>query len=141
MNNPEVVEVNSIALARAFLLGNLIKASTKHFRGLEKPFLKMTKGEQEGVLWQVQSDIREAVNEAIEIIVSDNRVTFRAGCEAVAFKKDGVKVNLNLANTEAAHAMADVAGGVVLVVIEDSARYLDPGDAINGEDEQASIPV
>ena len=137
MNAPEKVAPRQIAAE--FLLGELIKASSKRFKSLAVPYMEMKQSEQSTLLRAIEDDVREAVREAVEIIASDYRVVFRASCESVVFKADGVKSQLTMHNTEAAHALADAAGNTVLVVIEDGSRYLDAGDATKGEDEQKPL--
>ena len=91
------------------------------------------------MLSEIAEDCREAVMDAVEIIASDYRVTFRAGVDKVEFKADGVKASLAMHNTEEAHALADSAGKTVMIVIEDSSRYLDIGDATEGEPDQKPL--
>jgi Zn-dependent M16 (insulinase) family peptidase len=86
--------------AREFLLGELIKSATNRFRYLEKPFLSMAQREQETVLGAVKDDIKRAVRQAVQVIASDNRVTFLASCDQVAFKSDGVKAQLSMVNSK-----------------------------------------
>ena len=130
---------DAIEAARDFLLGSLIKASTYRFKVAVLPWHSMSKHEQETMLGDIRNDIEKAVRDAVEIIASDDRVTFRAECKSVQFSEDGVKSQLLLANTQAAHALADAAGGTVLVVIEDGGRYLGVGDAVSGDDDQRPL--
>lgn len=127
--------------ATEFLLGELIKASSKRFKSLALPYMDMKQREQENLLQDIADDCRAAVKEAVEIIASDYRVTFRASVEKVEFKADGVKAQLTLHNSPEAHALADAAGNTVMVVIEDASRYLELGDATQGIPDQSSLPV
>jgi hypothetical protein len=137
MNAPEVLKPREIAAE--FLFGELIKAACKRFKSLSLPYMELKQSEQATLLRNIEDDVRDAVREAVEIIASDYRVVFRASCESVAFKADGVKSQLTMHNTEAAHALADAAGNTVLVVIEDGSRYLEVGDATKGEDNQKPL--
>lgn len=128
-------------IAHQFLLGQLIRASSKRFKTLSVPFERMPQQEQQQVLAQLAEDCRIAVSKAVEIIASDFRVTLRAACDSVAFKPDGVKAVLNLANTADAHALANAAGSTVLVVIEDAERYLEEGDATEGDPDQRTLRI
>lgn len=125
--------------AREFLVGNLIKASTRRFKSLKTPFSELNQVEQELHLRQMADDIKAAVQEAVEIISSDYRMTFRASCDKVEFKSGGVKAVLSAISGEQAHALADVAGGNILIVIEDASRYLDEGDATQGDADQPPL--
>lgn len=125
--------------AAEFLLGELIKASSKRFKSLAVTYMDMKQSEQEALLRDIADDCRTAVKEAVEIIASDYRVTFRAGVDKVEFKADGVKAALAMHNTLEAHALADAAGNTVLIVIEDSSRYLEAGDATEGEPDQKQL--
>ncbi len=129
----------TIDYARQFLLGSLIKAATARFRAQVLPWGSLKKTEQETLLQDIQDDIYDAVRDAVEIIASDDRTTFRAICKTVAFTEEGVKAQLSMANTESAHALADAAGKTILVVIEDGGRYLEVGDATDAEDDQRPL--
>lgn len=135
MNEEQTAE----EFARDFLLGELIKASSLKFKFLEKPFMSLKQAEQKNLLESLKRDIEVAVRRAVDIIASDNRVTFHAQCEQVGFKSDGVKATLSMANTMNAHALADSAGRVVMIVIEDGQRYLDAGNATEGEPDQKEL--
>lgn len=139
MNAPEVLEVPTKEFAKEFLLGELIKSSTKRFKTATTTFAEMREGEQTMLLRDIEFDVREAVKQAVEIIASDYRVCFRGAVEKVEFKADGVKAALTMHNTLDAHALADVAGNTVLVVIEDASRYLDAGDSTKGEADQKPL--
>jgi hypothetical protein len=127
--------------AAQFLLGELIKSSTKRFKSLAVPYMELRQSEQQSLLRDMEEDIRKAVREAVEIIASDYRVTFRASCESVQFKPDGVKAQLTMFNSPEAHALADAAGNTIMVVIEDASRYLDAGNACDGDPDQRSLEV
>jgi hypothetical protein len=124
--------------AREFLLGELIAATKKEFLPLAKPFSQLSEFEQESLLRRVQHTCEAAVKEAIEVIASDARLTFRADVDSVTFK-DGVKVAMKLGKSEHAHTLADKAGASVLIVVEDFARYLNPGEAVKGEPDQPAL--
>lgn len=139
MNAPEKIE--SSDTAAQFLLGELLKAATKRFKSLAVPYMELRQSEQQSLLRDIEDDTRKAVREAVEIIASDYRVTFRASCESVQFKPDGVKAQLTMFNSPEAHALADAAGNTIMVVIEDASRYLDAGDACDGDPDQRSLGV
>ena len=124
--------------ARQFLLGKLIKASSKRFKSLAVPYMEMRQSEQESLLRQIEDDIRDAVDNAVDLIASNARLTFRASVSQVVFK-DGVKAVLEMGKTEEAHALADAEGSYVTVVIEDRTTMLDVGDATEGEPDQPAL--
>jgi hypothetical protein len=111
------------SLARATLLGNLMTAVMKQMRSLETPWTKVDEYRQKMIIEEIRSDTWHAVSDAVDLIAADNRTRFRATVEQVTFKS-GVKAVLLMPNTEESHELADVAGGTVLVVIEDPTRYL-----------------
>jgi hypothetical protein len=113
-------------IARELLLGEVMAAATKQLRSLDKPWLRLPEGKQREVLHEVQLDVQSAIKKAVEIIATDDRTRFRAQVEQVTFK-DGVKAVLTMPNTQASHELADTAGGVVFVVIEDPHRYTHAG--------------
>lgn len=125
-------------IVREFLLGELIKASTKRFKDLAVPFNKLTQEEQETLLSRMADDVREVVKTAVRVICSDNRINFRAEVESVTFK-DGVKAVLTMPKTKDAHDMADAEGSTVMIVIEDGGRYLALGNATEGEPNQKPL--
>lgn len=124
--------------AAEFLLGSLIKATTKHLKTLSKPWIEMKEAEQKRVLATVQQDCRRAVQDAVDIIASNARMTFPAAVDQVVFK-DGVKCVLTLAKGDWAHSLADAEGGFVTIVIEERSKLLDEGDALNVEPDQKSL--
>ena len=126
------------AFAQEFLLGSLIKAATKHLKTLSKPWIEMKESEQQRVLGQVQVDCRAAVQDAVDIIASNARMTFPAAVDQVVFK-DGVKAVLTLAKSAEAHSLADVQGGYVTIVIEERSKLLDEGDALAVEKDQKTM--
>lgn len=128
-------------LARVFLLGELMGAAMKQLRAAEKPWLRVPEEQQRRVIREVEIDCRNAIEKAVELIASDARTRFRATVESVTFK-DGVKSVLTMPNTEASHELADVAGGSVLVVIEDPTRYTQVSDAAPKPDaDQSTLPA
>lgn len=126
------------AYAAEFLLGSLIKASTKHLKTLSKPWIDMKEGEQKRVLATVQQDCRKAVQDAVDIIASNARLTFQAAVDQVVFK-DGVKAVLTLAKGDWAHSLADAEGGYVTIVIEERSKLLDEGDSLAVDPDQKSL--
>jgi len=123
------------AAAQEFLLGELIKAATKHLKTLSKPWIQMKEAEQQQVLAKVAQDCRAAVQNACDLIAGNARMTFPAAVDQVVFK-DGVKATLTLAKSAEAHSLADVQGGYVTIVIEDRSKLLDEGDALQGDPDQ-----
>jgi len=126
------------AYAAEFLLGAMIKAATKHLKTLSKPWIDLKEGEQKRVLSTVQQDCRRAVQDAIDIIASNARMTFPAAVDQVVFK-DGVKCVLTLAKGDWAHSLADAEGGFVTIVIEERSKLLQEGDALAVEPDQKSL--
>lgn len=121
--------------AEQFLVGNLMDAARRRFCTLAVPWHKLSEQEQSRVLQNLAEDVRRAVSRAIVAIASHERITFRAEVKGVNFKiATEVAATLNLMNTPQSHALADVAGGFVTVVIEDMAALLDiPESATAGE--------
>ncbi len=118
----ESQDTSAIDLARTFLLGELMSAATKQLRLLDKPWLRLPEQQQKTVIREVQDDVEQAIDRAVELIASDGRTCFVAAVESVQFK-DGVKAVLTMLNTQASHELADTAGGTVYVVIENPNRY------------------
>jgi len=126
------------AHAQEYMLGELIKACTKHLKTLSKPWISMKEGEQQQVLARVAQDCRQATQNAVDLIAGNARMTFSAAVDQVVFK-DGVKAVLTLAKSAEAHSLADVQGGYVTVVIEDRSKLLDEGDALQADPDQHQL--
>lgn len=124
--------------AADFLVGELIKAASIGMRSMNSPWSKMAQFQQEQALLGVKQRVEAAVKEAVDVIASTARLTFRAQVESVTFK-DGVKASLKMAKTEDAHVLADQSGKAVLIVIEDYARFLNAGDAAKGDPDQPPL--
>jgi len=133
-------------IAAEFLFGELVKVAMKQIRTMSMPFSMLREAEQKAVLDRITDDIREIVKEVIDVIASNARIHFRAEVEQVLFKeveqvlfKDGIKAVLKMARGENAHALADIAGGFVTVVIEDRSSLLDAGDATAVDPDQKPL--
>jgi len=126
------------AYAAEFLLGAMMKAATKHLKTLSRPWIDMKEGEQKRVLSTVHQDCRKAVQDAIDIIASNARVTFQASVDQVVFK-DGVKATLSLAKSPEAHSLADAEGSYVTIVIEERSKLLAEGDALEVDKDQKPL--
>lgn len=126
------------AHAQEFLLGELIKAATKHLKTLSKPWISMKESEQQQVLAKVAQDCRAATQNAVDLIAGNARMTFQAAVDQVVFK-DGVKATLTLAKSSEAHSLADVQGGYVTIVIEERSKLLDEGDALQADPDQPAL--
>lgn len=124
--------------AQEFLLGSLIKACIKHMKTMAKPWGELKESEQSRVLGTVMVDCRDALKDAIDIIVGNGRVTFTAAVDQVVFK-DGVKAVLSLAKTPEAHALADAEGSYVTIVIEERKKLLQEGDSTTPEKDQKPL--
>jgi hypothetical protein len=129
-------EINNFA--RETLLGDLMAAAMKQMRSLDKPWTKVDELAQRRIIDQVRDDIGDAVLRAVDLIISDDRTRFRAKVDQVTFK-EGVKAVLLMGNNEWSHELADVAGGTVLVVIEDPARYISGAVPVAEADQHALI--
>ena len=132
-------ETTAADLARIFLLGELMASATKQLRSLDKPWLRLPEAQQKSVIREVQADVEQAIDRAVELIASDGRTCFVAAVESVTFK-DGVKAVLTMLNTMASHELADTAGGTVYVVIENPNRYKAVGEnAPQADPDQRSL--
>jgi hypothetical protein len=96
---------------------------------LRKAWIEMKEAEQRRVLETVQQDCRSTVQDAVDIIASNARVTFPAAVDQGVFK-DGIMVVLTLAKGDWAHSLADVEGGFVAIVIEERSTLLQEGNAL-----------
>ncbi len=109
--------------AKTFLVGNLIFLVVHHLKSLDAPFNDLSEQQQKLIIEAITDDVKTDVKKAIEIIASEDRVCFRAEVDSVRFKDDGVRADLKIPNTLESHELADVAGGSVLIVIEDPESY------------------
>jgi hypothetical protein len=125
-------------IAAEFLLGEMIKACTKHLKTLAVPWIDLKEREQEHILRTVESDCRSIIADVVDIVASNARLTFKAQVAQVTFK-DGVKAQIELINSPEAHALADAVGKVVTLVIEDRGTLLEVGDALQTDPDQPAL--
>lgn len=127
--------------AAMFLIGNLMKAAKRRFVDLAVPWKQLSEQEQERTLRNLADDVKSAVRVAIRAIASNERITFRAEVESVNFKgATDVKAVLKMVSGNEAHSLADVAGGFVTVVIENTDDLLDiPQEATTGDADQKPL--
>jgi hypothetical protein len=127
--------------AEAFMLGRMIDVDKRHFTTLAEPWSRLRENEQAAVLQRLHSSMQEVVKDAVKIISANGRITFRAEVESVQFKgPTDVKAALKLMNTMESHALADVAGGTVVIVIEAIDELLAiPEGALQGDPDEPSL--
>lgn len=126
----ELTEEEAQRRAETYLLGNLIKASTRRLREIAVPWDKMTEAEQATFLRRAADDVRMAVRETLYILQAHARIRFRAEVDSVQFKADDIKAVLKLAPGHSAHSLADSAGAYVTIVIEETDELLAVDDAL-----------
>lgn len=130
-NGPDSAQAH----AAAFLVGNLMQAAKRRFTELAVPWRQLSEAEQSRTLKYLAEDVRVAVGAAIRAIASNERTTFRAEVESVNFKgATDVKAVLKMVASQEAHGLADVAGGFVTVIIEDTADLLSIPDAATADE-------
>ncbi|CAN7449948.1 hypothetical protein LJR066_002820 [Acidovorax sp. LjRoot66] len=116
--------------AEAFMLGNLMRVCKRRFANLVEPFNKLSEQEQGRLLSGLHDDLKEEIKTAVRIISANGRVTFRAEVDSVQFKgPSDIKATLKLVSGPETHALADMAGGFVTVVIESLDELLAIPDA------------
>lgn len=127
--------------AEAFMLGRLMDASKRHFTTLAEPWSRLRQQEQEAVLGRLRDSLETVIKDAVKIIAANARVVFRAEVAGVNFKSaTDVVATLKLVNSPETHALADVAGGFVTIVIEDINELLAvPESALKGEPDNGSL--
>jgi hypothetical protein len=124
--------------AKEFVLGEMIKACTKHLKTLAVPWIELKEREQERVLEQVNSDCRRILDNLVDVVAGNARLVFKAQVAQVTFK-DGVKAQIELINSPEAHELANSVGKVVTIVIEDRTTLLDVGDALQTDPDQPPL--
>ncbi|WP_066338409.1 hypothetical protein [Azohydromonas lata] len=127
--------------AEAFMLGRMIDVAKRHFTTLAEPWSRLRENEQAAVLSRLHESMKVVVKDAVQIISANARVTFRAEVAGVNFKSaTDVEAKLKLVNNPETHALADVAGGFVTVVIENIDELLAvPESALKGEPDNGSL--
>jgi hypothetical protein len=127
--------------AEAFMLGRMIDVAKRHFTTLAEPWSRLRENEQAAVLSRLHESMKVVVKDVVQIIAANARITFRAEVASVNFKSaTEVEAKLKLVNSVESHALADVAGGFVSVVIEDINELLAvPESALKGEPDNGSL--
>lgn len=129
------IDVGSPEHAEVFMLGRMIEAAKKRFTHLAEPWSKLSQREQERTLEMLHADMKDIARDAVKIIAANARITFRAEVESVQFKgPTDVKAVMKLVNSQETHALADVAGGFITIVIESMDELLAiPDAALQGD--------
>lgn len=129
-----------IAIARDFLLGDVMTAALECWRAQSKPWGKLSEAQQRVLLEEMTNKVRLACNHAVHIIASDARTCFVTHVKDVQFKEGRVvEAKLVMGNTQASHELADFAGQSVLVVLEDAARYTNGTANVEAEPDQPGL--
>lgn len=133
-----------VAQARDYMLGNIIASALELWRDQQKPWNRMSEAQQKEIVSDMTSRVRLALNKAVLIISSDARTCFVTHVKDVQFKEGKVvEAKLVMKNCAASHELADVAGGNVIVVIEDAVRYSggEVDDRELTDPDQAGLPI
>jgi hypothetical protein len=150
-DDPGAIEADAVAImarapsveshATTFLVGNLMEAAARRYKGLAVPWSQLSEHEQSTLLRNQADDVRAAVAKAIKAIASNQRLTFRAEVAKVEFKgASDITATLKLASGKESHALADSAGGFVTVVIEQVDELLQVTDTdTKGEPDQKAL--
>jgi hypothetical protein len=108
-----------LAISEKYLFGDLMKFMVGEIRQLSVPFATLPEKEQQKVIDRVTERTEKTVKECVRIIAGKGRPTVQADIESVLFK-DGVKVVLGFSKAAGdRHAIADAAGGAVLLILPD----------------------
>lgn len=107
------------AISEKFMFGDLLKFMIGEIKLLSVPWATLPEKEQQKVIDRITERTEKTVKECVRIIASKTRPTVQADIESVLFK-DGVKVVLAFSKWAGdRHAIADAAGGSVLLILPD----------------------
>lgn len=108
-----------VEFARDQLLGKLLEVCVAQMKA-QNVWDKIDQFDQQVAINRMTEQIGNAVLHAVLVISTDRRPAIGAVLDQVVFK-DNVKATISLSNSEAAHELADVAGGgrVYIVLTED----------------------
>ena len=119
----------------------LLSALIMQVRMLPKPWDQMPKAKQDEVIDSFKKTIRTAVNEAVKLIASNDRVTIEGDLEQVTIK-DGVKAQITVSkNAENLSELFEAVGSPVLIVCADNPVYDRGLDDVEGEDDQRALDL
>ena len=86
-------------------------------KALPRSWQELNESQQRDYLYRIEVQCRDAVRQAIAIIMAQDMITVNAMVESVTFK-DGVKAVLKLTRgADGCHELADSEGAVVKIVI------------------------
>lgn len=132
------LDTSEISVSEKFMCGDIIKATLKHVKTMEKPYGALSEYEQNSLIAQIVYDVREAVRQGALIIAAADRPTVQAEVESVTFK-DGIKAVLKVSKlSEERHDLADATGCRVLIVIPNAEQHL--GGEVTADKKQKTLP-
>lgn len=106
-----------INVAEETMLGDLMNCIKEQVKALPKPWQQLSESQQYDYLDRIEQQCRAAVTQAVNIIMSQGKVTVEAIVEQVTFK-DGVKVVMKMMKgTTGVHDLADSEGQAVLIIV------------------------
>lgn len=126
------------AVSEKFMFGDLLKFMVGEIKLLSVPWATLPEKEQQKVIDRITERTEKTVKECVRIIAGKARPTVQADIESVMFK-DGVKVTLTFSKSAGdRHAIADAAGGSVLLILPDYEPVLG-GDAPKADKDQPAL--
>jgi len=140
MNAP-IDRHTTLEFARSELAGKLLKACIGHLESLQTPWNMTSADTQEIVINAMSQGIKQAVHEAVNVIISDSKPYIKAKLESVTFK-DGIKATLAIGGgTAGRHDLADAAGNSVLIVISPAEDYTTGTQKVKAQDDQRPLDL
>jgi hypothetical protein len=130
---------DTIAIAAGTMGHDLVAALLAELRSMPDHWARLNKDLQQRIIDELSTKVRAAVEKCATIMM---RADFQAVPAKLLFvnRKDGIRAGLSV-NGDAIcrHALFDAAGGNVLVVIADAARWTERMDEIKAKDDQLEL--
>lgn len=137
----EPIQKDTADIAAETLSGDVRDAILGQIRALQKPYARCSQDEQREVIEHAAKVANGLVRNAVEIIASHGRKVIHSTVEQITVK-DGIKVVLKSANTEAALSeLGNCIGKQVLIIISDASDFTGEKQEVKPEPDQQVIPL
>ena len=123
-------EINPVEVAEETFIGDLVSMALDEIKNVPKSWQELSEVDQGMVIDRLQSRVKTAASQAINIIASNNRPTVLANIESITFKA-GIKAVLQVMPQAAhRHELADAEGCQVMIVIPHSEQITENGEGM-----------
>lgn len=134
-------KAGAITIGETTMLADLMACVIQELKVLPKAWDSMSKSEQDEVIERIEKQMREAADQAINIIASCGMAEVSGTVDEVKFK-GGARAVITFASVnQGVHSLADAQGHFVKIIIPETEDLVNDSDKPVGEADQRALKL